>query len=211
MTESLRTGQNWVGTQGGREIHCVIGHPAAEVEWSPSGHGPVGRQSLCSTTTFARWVRKTGAVLANTNPSEVNGSADRDATAEATLTADFLRTLPGGTLDDATFEQIESALDKADATCQDAAEKWLLLPERIRAMGAEIGRLRSIVTVNLLRHVPGTSHEAIKRLLDGGDPVLTVDEALVPPVPMVVACWRHKKRGTVSLASRAQGFPSSPR
>lgn len=47
------------------------------------------------------------------------------------LTADFARALPGGKLDDSTYEAIESALDKAGAPCQASDGRWLNLPERI--------------------------------------------------------------------------------
>lgn len=50
------------------------------------------------------------------------------------LTADFTRALPGGKLDDATYEAIESALDRAGATIQDGP-RWLTLAERVDALG----------------------------------------------------------------------------
>lgn len=50
------------------------------------------------------------------------------------LTADFTKKLPGGVLDDSTFEQIETALDQADAPCREGS-RWLTLPERIAALG----------------------------------------------------------------------------
>jgi hypothetical protein len=56
------------------------------------------------------------------------------------LTADFVRTLPGGALDDATYSDIETALDLVDAPCTGSG-RWLTLPERIKALAAELGRV----------------------------------------------------------------------
>jgi hypothetical protein len=49
------------------------------------------------------------------------------------LTADFTRSLPGGKMDDSTYEAIESALDKADAPMQTTDGRWLSLAERVAA------------------------------------------------------------------------------
>lgn len=50
--------------------------------------------------------------------------------------ADFCRSFPGGTLDDSTYSDIETALDRAEAPYTDAAGKWLTLPERVAALAA---------------------------------------------------------------------------
>jgi hypothetical protein len=54
------------------------------------------------------------------------------------LTADFTRSMPGGRLDDSTYEAIEEALDRADAPCRDGA-RWLTLAERVARL-ADAGR-----------------------------------------------------------------------
>lgn len=51
------------------------------------------------------------------------------------LKADFTKALPGGALDDATYEAIETALDKAEATIH-AGGRWLTLPDRVAALAA---------------------------------------------------------------------------
>lgn len=53
-----------------------------------------------------------------------------------TLTADFTRSLPGGKLDDSTYEAIESALDRSGSPIKDGP-RWLTLPERVDALFAE--------------------------------------------------------------------------
>lgn len=53
------------------------------------------------------------------------------------LTADFTRALPGGKLDDATYEAIEDALDRAEAPCT-IDGRWLTLPERVDALARSI-------------------------------------------------------------------------
>lgn len=59
----------------------------------------------------------------------------------APLTADFVRALPGGKLDDATYEAIEAALDRVEAPCRSAdGTRWLTLPQRVLALAAELGR-----------------------------------------------------------------------
>lgn len=63
----------------------------------------------------------------------------------ADLTADFARALPGGKLDDATYETIESALDRAGATIQDGP-RWLTLPERVDALGRVVEGLNRQLT-----------------------------------------------------------------
>lgn len=51
----------------------------------------------------------------------------------------------------------------AHAAREEGDEETAFVVERA---AAEIGRLRHILRVNLLRHVPGTTHEAIDALLD---------------------------------------------
>jgi len=64
-------------------------------------------------------------------------SADRlEAFHAKPLVADMTRALPGGTMDDSTFEAIEEALDRADAPSMDGS-RWLTLPERISALRSE--------------------------------------------------------------------------
>lgn len=55
------------------------------------------------------------------------------------LTCDFSRCFPDGTKDESTFDEIETALDMADAECM-AGDRWLSAPERIAALGARIVR-----------------------------------------------------------------------
>lgn len=62
------------------------------------------------------------------------------------LTADFTRSLPGGKLDDSTYEAIESALDKADAPMHGDDGRWLSLAERVAAVDAAYGRM--IIALN---------------------------------------------------------------
>jgi hypothetical protein len=54
------------------------------------------------------------------------------------LTADFVRALPGGKMDDSAFEAIETALDRADASCRDEDGRWLTLPERVADLGTKL-------------------------------------------------------------------------
>jgi len=58
----------------------------------------------------------------------------------AELTADFVQTLPGGKLDDATYDKVESALDRLDAPCQAEDGRWLSLHERVDALASPRGR-----------------------------------------------------------------------
>jgi hypothetical protein len=75
------------------------------------------------------------------DPNDLQAVAERVALLHPTvpvetkpLTADFARSLPGGKLDDSEYEEIESALDKADAPCQDRSGKWLTLAQRVAAL-----------------------------------------------------------------------------
>lgn len=51
------------------------------------------------------------------------------------LKADFTKALPGGAIDDATYEAVETALDQADAPIH-SGSRWLTLPERVTALAA---------------------------------------------------------------------------
>ena len=53
---------------------------------------------------------------------------------ELKIDPDIARGLPGGEVDLATYEQIESALDAIEAPMQDASGRWLKLHERILAL-----------------------------------------------------------------------------
>lgn len=55
---------------------------------------------------------------------------------EVELKPDFLRALPGGTMDDSTFQDVEDALDRAGAPCRADGDKgrWLTLAERVAAL-----------------------------------------------------------------------------
>lgn len=57
---------------------------------------------------------------------------------EGELTADFTKSLPGGTLDDSTFSQIEDALDAIDAPMMDG-DRYMTLVERIAALASQQG------------------------------------------------------------------------
>lgn len=65
------------------------------------------------------------------------------------LTCDFQNAFPDGTRDTSSYDDIETALDRADAPIMDG-KMWLKLPERISALAAErtaasleISRLRA--------------------------------------------------------------------
>lgn len=53
------------------------------------------------------------------------------------LDLNIARGFPDGTLDQSTFDAIETALDKADAPCRDGG-RWLTLPERIASLHAQL-------------------------------------------------------------------------
>ncbi|MDO8800084.1 hypothetical protein [Phenylobacterium sp.] len=76
---------------------------------------------------------------------------DTQAVFPGDLHADFTRALPGGKLDDATYEAIESALDRADAPCQAPDGRWLTLAERVARLSAESfksGMLKAMATLH---------------------------------------------------------------
>lgn len=52
------------------------------------------------------------------------------------LTFDCLRLLPGNVMDDATYQDVEAALDKLEAPCQAPDGRWLKLHERVAAIAA---------------------------------------------------------------------------
>lgn len=57
---------------------------------------------------------------------------------EMALKPDFLRALPGGAMDDTTFQDVEDALDRAGAPCRADGDtgRWLTLAERVAALSA---------------------------------------------------------------------------
>ncbi len=54
-----------------------------------------------------------------------------------TLTADFINAFPDGTRDGSSYQDIEDALDKADAPAQHPTGRWLTLPERIAVLARD--------------------------------------------------------------------------
>jgi hypothetical protein len=62
--------------------------------------------------------------------------ADNSPQAAPELTATCQKLLPGGIIDDATYAEIEDALDRADAPAT-VGGRWLKLHERIAALTAE--------------------------------------------------------------------------
>jgi len=75
------------------------------------GYVDIGRDPLCTITVTQRG----------------------RAVARGDLVATMTRGLPDGRMDDSTFEDVETALDRADAPCMDG-DRWLTLPERIAAI-----------------------------------------------------------------------------
>lgn len=82
------------------------------------------------------------------------------------LTADFVRALPGGKLDDSQYEEIETALDRADAPCQATDGRWLTLAERVAAL--------------TLPPVPGVDREVVARIIHP-KALRTAEEWMVEP------------------------------
>jgi hypothetical protein len=60
------------------------------------------------------------------------------------LRADFTKALPGGAIDDSTFEAVEEALDRAEAPARGEDGHWLTLPERVASLAGEIEHLRAV-------------------------------------------------------------------
>ncbi|MEP9376154.1 hypothetical protein ABLE91_05530 [Aquabacter sp. CN5-332] len=94
------------------------------IEWSDTGIGKYPRPSL----------DKVGIAWVLSELRGIRSALVTEPAPEAPLTADFTKVLPGGMLDDATYETVQDALDKADAPCQGTGGKWLTLPERIAAL-----------------------------------------------------------------------------
>lgn len=65
------------------------------------------------------------------HPPVPDDARSHDATTEPPLTFDFVRKLPGGVLDDATYAEIETELDKANVECTAPDGRWLSLSERV--------------------------------------------------------------------------------
>jgi hypothetical protein len=61
---------------------------------------------------------------------------EREAAQGEGLRADFARALPSG-MDDSTYQQIEDALDRAEAPTQDGG-RWLTLAERVAALAPPV-------------------------------------------------------------------------
>jgi hypothetical protein len=72
----------------------------------------------------------------NVEPQCADAQARPALSGDPELTADFVRSLPGGKLDDSTYEAIEDALDRAEAPCT-LDGRWLTLAERVDALAAE--------------------------------------------------------------------------
>lgn len=67
---------------------------------------------------------------------------------EPELTADFTQSLPGGRLDDSTYEKIEAALDRINAPATSEDDKWLSLHERVGALRENIVEIASETAPN---------------------------------------------------------------
>lgn len=64
--------------------------------------------------------------------------SEQNTTGDLTFT--MMRALPGGDMDDSTFDQVETALDRCRAPCTAADGRYLTLPERVLALAIECGR-----------------------------------------------------------------------
>jgi len=85
---------------------------------------------------IARNKVRADAILAlSPPPSDHLVSEPLEGAGDVVLKADFLRSLPGGKLDDSAYEAIEEALDRADAPMR-VDGKWLTLAERVAALAA---------------------------------------------------------------------------
>jgi len=69
-----------------------------------------------------------------------------EADRKVELTADFAKALPGGCLDDSTFEQIETVLDRLNAPCRGPRGAWLTLPERIAGLAPSLDAVQRVLT-----------------------------------------------------------------
>ena len=100
-----------------------------------------GRQPIRNGRGSTGGVRCASSGLFDDQPShlvQTYGATQADADAawnerRGVLVATMTRALPDGKMDDSTFEQIETALDHADAPCMED-NRWLTLPERIAAL-----------------------------------------------------------------------------
>lgn len=97
-------------------------------------------------------LRRAYMVMVDARPN--NGPAAEGATLGEgrELRPDFANALPGGALDLSTFQEIENALDAADAPMQ-VEGKWLTLPQRIAAMCEAPQRGGWISADDVRRHV----------------------------------------------------------
>jgi hypothetical protein len=67
-------------------------------------------------------------------------SAEHQAADAADLVPTMARGLPGGVMDESTYQAIEDALDRVSAPCTASDGRWLTLPERVLALSVELGR-----------------------------------------------------------------------
>lgn len=63
-----------------------------------------------------------------------------DRASSPALKADCAQLLPGGKLDDTTYEAIESALDKAEVPMRAVTGGWLTLAERVAVLALRAGK-----------------------------------------------------------------------
>ncbi len=63
---------------------------------------------------------------------------------DAPLTADFVAAFPDGSRDTSSYDDVETALDRAEAECKDG-RRWLKLPERVAALANDRDRLAARV------------------------------------------------------------------
>jgi hypothetical protein len=96
---------------------------------------------------------------------------------------------------------IEAAANPASAA------RYTRWADAIDAQAAEIGRLRSIVRVNLLRHVPGATHEAITQLIAGSDTVLPQPAA---PRALDTSAIVEAAKAVTCADNAARWRPNSP-
>lgn len=115
--------------------------------------------------------------LATSSPSPAQGG-------DTELKPDFLRSLPGGSLDDSTFQAIEDALDRAEAPCRADGDKgrWLTLPERIAALSASPQPEAGEARIDYLRKSrdghAATAHAEFGKRVMATDALISAREAL---------------------------------
>jgi hypothetical protein len=115
--------------------------------------GVVTAMNVNSTTIGLPWTSLISLMMRAGFKSMLSASP----TPPEPLTADFTKTLPGHVPDDASYEQIESALDRIDAPSVGEYGQWLKLHERIAALSPpaprEVTRLKEalqeILTANI--------------------------------------------------------------